>query len=76
MSTNLVYALNENSGVVAEVPAHYLTHPILGKSLRPMRTGKPIAVFMEPALPAIEDAEGEDDTEKGTPPAIREKATR
>ena len=61
MSTNLVYALNENSGVVAEVPAHYLTHPILGKSLRPMRTGKPIAVFMEPALPSIGDEVADED---------------
>lgn len=55
MNENLVYALNETSGVVGEVPAHYLTHPVLGANLRPMRTGKPVASFMEPAFPRTQD---------------------
>lgn len=55
MSDNLVYALNETSGVVGSVPEHYLTHPVLGANLRPVRTGKPIATFLEPAFPRTGD---------------------
>lgn len=42
MSEKLVYAYNAVSGVTAEVPEHYLDHPILGKNLRQVRTGKQI----------------------------------
>lgn len=37
---NEVYALNEVSGVVALVPVEYLTHPIFGPNLKPVRNGK------------------------------------
>ena len=42
MSEKLVYAHNSVSGETAEVPERYLTHPILGKNLRQVRTGKKI----------------------------------
>lgn len=42
MSEKLVYAYNSVSGVTAEVPERYLDHPVLGKNLRKVRTGKPI----------------------------------
>lgn len=42
MSEKLVYAYNAVSGVTAEVPQRYLDHPVLGKNLREVRTGKPI----------------------------------
>lgn len=42
MSEKLVYAYNAVSGVTAEVPQRYLDHPILGKNLRAVRTGKQI----------------------------------
>lgn len=35
-----VYAYNEVSGVVAQVPERFLTHPILGANLRQVRNGK------------------------------------
>ena len=38
MST--VFAFNEVSGVVASVPARYLSHPVLGQNLREVRSGK------------------------------------
>lgn len=35
-----VFAINEISGVVALVPKRFLTHPVLGKNLREVRSGK------------------------------------
>jgi hypothetical protein len=42
MSEKLVYAYNAVSGMTAEVPERFLKHPVLGKNLREVRTGKPI----------------------------------
>jgi hypothetical protein len=42
MNEKLVYAYNAVSGVTGEVPERYLDHPVLGKNLRAVRTGKPI----------------------------------
>lgn len=42
MSKKLVYAYNAVSGQTGEVPERYLDHPVLGKNLRAVRTGKPI----------------------------------
>lgn len=54
MSDNLVYAYNAVSGEVGQVPARYLDHPVLGKNLREVRTGKPII-----NAPKIQDIEPE-----------------
>lgn len=40
MTTQRVYAQNQISGVVALVPARYLSHPVLGANLREVRNGK------------------------------------
>ena len=40
MSDNQVYAVNDLNGVVALVPRHYLSHPVLGANLREVRNGK------------------------------------
>lgn len=40
MTSQKVYAHNILTDVVRPVPAHYLTHPILGANLRPVRNGK------------------------------------
>lgn len=54
MSDNLVYAYNAVSGEVGQVPARYLDHPVLGKNLREVRTGKPIV-----NAPKVQDIEPE-----------------
>lgn len=64
MST--VFAFNEISGVVASVPARYLDHPVLGKNLREVRTGKKRVRLSEivrdeaPAESETEEAEVEE----------------
>lgn len=40
MNDKKVYAYNELTQVVAAVPAHYLTHPVLGANLRKVTSGK------------------------------------
>lgn len=40
MNDKMVYAYNELTQVVAAVPAHYLTHPVLGANLRQVSSGK------------------------------------
>lgn len=61
-----VFAYNEISGVVASVPERYLTHPVLGKNLREVRSGKARGRLSEiiksdaPAKDITEEDEGED----------------
>lgn len=67
MSEKLVYAYNSVSGETAEVPERYLTHPILGKNLRQVRTGKkiinaPKETAIEEIVVAVEEAPVETST--------------
>lgn len=67
MTEKLVYAYNSVSGETAEVPERYLTHPILGKNLRQVRTGKkiinaPRVAPVEETVAPIDDAPVETST--------------
>lgn len=62
----MVFAYNEISGVVADVPERHLAHPILGANLREVKSGKTRGRLSEivksdaPAEDITEEDEGED----------------
>lgn len=61
MST--VFAFNEITGKVAEVPARFLTHPVLGKNIREVRNGKTrgrLSEIIQTEAPAEVDTEDEE----------------
>jgi len=59
--TNTVFARNTVSGVVAEVPESYLTHPHFGKQLEKVEAG---AKNLVPALHTPRDKDGDKLDEK------------
>lgn len=61
MST--VFAYNEITGKVAQVPARYLNHPTLGKNIREVRNGKTrgrLSEIIQTEAPAEVDTKDEE----------------
>lgn len=64
-SNKLILAENTETGLIGEVPEHFLSHPTFGATLREVKSRKTRLRIFEPAVDGATDNEDRDEEQDG-----------